>query len=426
MTDWTIPERTVRRVGTARRATAARPVRPSRAVDRRRGGGPYRSGPGRSTGRFALPGVATGNFYLLLSVIVVITMIGLIMVLSSSAVRAVDEGSATWSYFARQVVWCVVGMVALVAALYAGPRIRRLARIGWLLSVGLLAAVLVPGVGVQVNGAQRWIAAGGLQVQPSELAKLAMIVLVADLVDRRHRDLDDRHRSARRVVRPVMLALGLIAGLIMLEPNLGTTLVIVALTAVMLFAAGTPGRSLAKWLGAFAGAAVLFVARTPWRLNRLMAFRDPWAHSDQTGYQTLQSQAAAAGGGVLGRGLGDSRAKWNYLPEAHTDFIYAVMAEELGLLGGLMMILLFLAIAAIGARITMRAATTFDRLLAVGVTAWFVVQAFINMGAVVGVLPITGVPLPFVSFGGSALLFTMAGAGVLLGVARRPAPGPTR
>ncbi len=408
MTDWTS---TTGWLGSPR-SRPARPARRAAAIDARAAGG----------GRFALPGEATGSYYLLLAVIVLITMIGLIMVLSSSSVRAVAEGSAPWSYFAKQVEWCALGTVALVAVLRAGPRIRRLARLGFGLSVGLLALVLVPGIGLRVNGAQRWIGVGPLQLQPSELVKLAVVVLVADLVDRRGRDLDDTHRAARRVVRPAMLALAVVAALIMAEPNLGTTLVIVAIVSGMLFAAGAPGRSVAAWLAVFTGGAVAFVARTPWRLDRLMAFRDPWAHSDQTGYQTLQSQAAAAGGGVLGRGLGDSRAKWNYLPEAHTDFIYAVMAEELGLVGGLLMIGLFLAIGVIGARVALRAETRFDQLLAVGVTVWFVTQAFVNMGAVVGVLPITGVPLPFVSFGGSALLFTMAGAGVLLGVARRPAP----
>jgi cell division protein FtsW len=399
MTDWSIQ-------GT--RTAVRRPARVPVVAERRRR-------------RFALPGEATGNYYLLLSVVVVITMIGLIMVLSSSAVKSLDEGGSTWSYFEKQVVWCAFGTVALVGLMAFGHRVRRLSFFAWVVSVVLLMAVLV--VGVTVNGAKRWLAAGGMQLQPSELAKLTMILFVAHLVDRRQKHLDDQRLAARCVVRPVMLALGVVAGLIMLEPNLGTTLVIVAITASMLFAAGAPGRSVGKWLALFLSGAVLAVARTPWRLNRLMAFRDPWAHSDGSGFQTLQSQSAAAGGGLLGRGLGDSRAKWNYLPEAHTDFIYAVMAEEFGLVGGVLMILLFLAIAVLGARIAMKAEGTFDQLVAVGVTAWFVVQAFINIGAVVGVLPITGVPLPFVSFGGSSLLFTMAGAGLLLGVARRPAAG---
>lgn len=374
--------------------------------------------------RFRLPGESTGNYFLLLSVVVVITMVGLIMVLSSSAVHALDQGSSPWSYFEKQVLWCAIGSVALVVLMAVGDRIRGLSTIGFIVAVGLLMVVLVPSIGVRVNGARRWIDAGPLQFQPSEFAKLAVILFVANIIDRRRRHLGDRRLGSQCVVRPVMLALGLVAGLIMLEPNLGTTVIVVAIAASMLFAAGAPGRALAKWLSLYGAAAVLSVARTPWRWNRFMAFRNPWAHSDGSGFQTLQSQAAAAGGGILGRGLGDSRAKWNYLPEAHTDFIYAVMAEEFGLVGGLLMILLFLAVAVLGARIAMRAASTYDQLVAVGVTAWFVVQAFVNVGAVVGVLPITGVPLPFVSFGGSSLLLTMAGAGLLLGVARRPAPSP--
>lgn len=374
----------------------------------------------------AVPGQSTGPFWALLAVVVVINMIGLIMVLSSSAVKVLDGHHSPWSFFQRQVAWAAIGSVALVFMLYVGHRLRRYAGWGLTGAVVLLALVLVPGVGITANGAARWLGVGPLQVQPSELAKLALILLVADRVDHRQGHLRDSWRAAVVVVRPVMLALGAVAGLVMLEPNLGTTIVLVSIVLLMLFAVGAPPGCLARWTAGFVAFAVFAVVRTPWRVSRLMAYRNPWAHADGSGYQTLQSQTAAAGGGWFGRGLGDSRAKWNFLPEAHTDFIYAVMAEELGLVGAVCLVVLFLALAGLGVWVACRARTTYDMLVAVGVTGWLVVQGFVNIGATVGILPVTGVPLPFVSFGGSSLLVTLAATGLLLSVARHPTSAPAR
>jgi len=207
--------------------------------------------------------------------------------------------------------------------------------------------------------------------------------------------------------------------LIMAAPNLSTTIVLAVMVFVMLYAAGTPTLPLAfaTLLGAMAGA--FSVASTPFRRARFFAFLNPWKDSQNTGYQTIQSQVGIARGGITGSGLGQSRAKWGFLPFAHTDFIFAIIAEELGLIGAILVVALFVALGVAGIRTALRAPDHYGMLLATGITSWILIQAFVNVGAVVGVLPITGVPLPFVSFGGSSLVVTMASVGLLLNVARQ-------
>jgi cell division protein FtsW len=279
----------------------------------------------------------------------------------------------------------------------------------------LLVLVVIPGVGTRVNGATRWLGRGPFTVQPSEFAKLALIVFWADLLTRRARWID----HARLTVLPVLITFGLTGALIMKQPNLGTTMVIFAVMLVMLFVAGSPLRWLAGivGLGALAGAAL--VARESWRMDRVAVLGDPCSDRLATGMQTCQALAAAADGGVMGLGLGAGRAKWHYLPEADNDFIFAIIAEETGLIGALLVIALFVALAVIGTRVALRAPDRFGMLLAAGITAWFLVQTFLNVGQAVGKLPVVGVPLPFVSSGGSSLVVSMVAAGMLLNVARQ-------
>jgi cell division protein FtsW len=205
----------------------------------------------------------------------------------------------------------------------------------------------------------------------------------------------------------------------MLQPNLGTTIILGVIVFAVLFVAGTPIKPLAVAGGVLAGLAGLLAVAAPYRMRRLMAFRDPWKDPLNTGYQTIQAQIGTANGGLWGVGLGEGRAKWGFLPFPHTDFIFAIIAEELGLLGALTVVSLFIAFGVLGIRTALRAPDRFGMLLATGVTAWILVQAFVNIGAVVGALPITGVPLPFVSFGGSSLLVLMAAAGLLLNISRQ-------
>ncbi len=280
----------------------------------------------------------------------------------------------------------------------------------------LLVIVLVPGIGIWVDGSRRWIGFGSWRVQPSEIAKLALLVYGADVLTRQELKVGDW----RKALRPVMLVFLLFAALIMKEPDLASTMVLTVILGALLVVGGIRARHLA----AIGGAAVGTCRRSsrslvPWRRARLLTFLDPWHDKSNTGYQVTQSLIALGSGGWTGVGLGQSRAKWRFLPAAHTDFIFAIVGEELGLFGCILVVGLFAALAYLGVRTALRAPDRFGMLLAGGVTAWIVGQAVINIGAVVGLLPVSGIPLPFVSFGGTALVFTMIAAGLLGNVARQ-------
>ena len=350
----------------------------------------------------------------LIVVVAVLSLLGSVMILSASSVVAIEEAGSAFAVFVRQCMWLVIGAGALVV----GARIdyHRWARMVPLLvlgSLGLLLLVLVPGIGVSVNGAQRWLGFGVLQLQPSEPAKFALIVFCAALVAR------NAHRVSELgiVLRPALVVLALFAVLLMRQPNLGTTLVLCAIVGGMLLWAGIPMRVLAVLGGAAATLGTFFALSADYRRARVTGFLNPWENAGDSGYQTIQSLIGVASGGVSGTGLGESRAKWGFLPEAHTDFVFAIIGEELGLIGCLFVVGLFAGLITLGLRIAQRASDPFGAMLAVGVTTWFAVQGFVNVGAVLSLLPITGVPLPFVSFGGSSLVATMLAAGVLVNVA---------
>jgi cell division protein FtsW len=368
--------------------------------------------------RFSIPGVPTGSFWLLAAIVVVLNMFGLVMVMSASSVPAVRAGGVPWSLFERQALWTVLGTVALFATLMVSVDFwRRFTKPFMGIAVALLVLVLVPGIGVSVNGATRWLGAGPLQIQPSEFAKFALLLFVADLLDRR----SDKIADWRWTLAPVVAYLAVIAGLIMLQPNLGTTIIIAFMVLTMLLVAGVPLLPLSIVAGTGAVIATAFVAYTPFRRTRFLRFLNPWADPQNTGLQNVQSLVGIANGGLLGRGLGRSTAKWGFLPFAHTDFIFAVIGEEFGLVGAMSVVLLFFGITCTGAWIAARAKDRFSMLVATGITAWIGIQAFMNIGAVIGIMPITGVPLPFISFGGSSLMINLAAAGMLLNIARHPA-----
>lgn len=377
------------------------------------------------------PAPRSALFVALAFLVTVFNLLGLVMVMSASSVVALDEHGSSWYFVIRQAAWAAAGVVALVVVARVDyHRWRRFAGPFLLVSLLLLGLVLVPGVGVDANGATRWIGVGSLTIQPSELAKLAILVWVADLLSRRAAFM----HNTRATLRPVIVVLAAAATLVMLQPNLGTTMVIAAIALALCFVAGTPAVPLAGWTAFGLTSAVGLALVTPYRRARVLTFLDPWADPMDKGYQNIQSLVGLASGGISGTGLGASRAKWGFLPYAHSDFVFAIIGEELGLVGATVVVGLFVLLGIVGIRIALHAPDRFGLLLAVGVTAWFCVQAFVNIGAVIGILPITGVPLPFVSYGGSSLLFGMAGAGVLLSVARhatvrslppRP-PGPER
>jgi cell division protein FtsW len=358
---------------------------------------------------------STSSYVLLFAVIVALNMMGLVMVLSASSVTALHREGSSWFYFSRQLVGVVLGGLLFLVTVRVDYRLwRRCAPLGHVAVIGLLVAVLVPGVGVNVNGSSRWVDLGVLQLQPSELAKLSTVLVVCDVCTRRQAWV----AVPRLVLHPVLVWLGVVVVLLMAQPNLGTTLVLGVVVFAVLFAAGVPSGSLLRWgLGGTAAAAYAALG-TDYRRKRMFTFLDPWADTGDAGYQIIQSQVSLGSGGWFGVGLGEGRQKWGFLPEAHTDFIYAIIGEELGLFGAFFVVALFGLLAYLGLRVAATAADTYGRVLATAITTWFCVQAFVNIGAVIAILPVTGVPLPFISFGSSAMLANMAAAGMLCNICR--------
>jgi len=352
---------------------------------------------------------------LLLVPTAVLTAIGIVEVFSASSVYAFTTYDNSFWFLERQAIYAAIGMVALVFTWRMRYEVWRRAALPLLaVSVVLLVLALRPTTGTAAYGASRWIAIGPLTIQPSELAKLALIAFTATVVARKGTKVDDWLHLALPLAPVVVL----VAGIVLLQRDLGTTIVLVGCVLLMLFVAGVRLRYLTvTGLVAFAASAYLILG-TAYRRTRFLAFVDPWKSPRSAGYQLIQGLIALGSGGWFGLGLGASRQKWQYLPNAHTDFIFAVLGEELGLIGELTVILLFGLMIYAGIRIAVRAPDAFGRLLAAGITAWIGLQAIVNLGAVTGLLPITGVPLPFVSFGGSALIVSLAAVGVLASIAR--------
>ncbi len=362
------------------------------------------------------------SWALLASVVAVLCMVGLVMVLSSSSVHALRQQGDSWLFFRRHLLWLLLGTTALVFT--ARVDYRRWRPLGAPLLAAvcvLLVAVLVPGVGVSVNGSARWLGVGSWRLQPAELAKLALLLFWADVLARRL----DRRPDAEVPIRPVLLGVAVVGLLVMLQPDMGTTLIIGAIALAVLYVAGMRLRAVAGLTAAAAAGSFVLGMAEPYRRARMLSFLNPWADADNTGYQVVQSLVGMGTGRLTGVGIGASRAKWGFLPNAHTDFVFAIVGEELGLLGSLLLVTLFAVFAVVGLRTAAAAPDRFGRFLCVGITAWVTAQAFINIGAVVGILPVSGVPLPFVSFGGSSLVILMAAVGMVLNVARQGADLPT-
>jgi cell division protein FtsW len=351
----------------------------------------------------------------------VLCAFGLIMVGSASPLISLKLYGSPWSIFVRQTMWMGVGGAALLVFSRVDYRKWRKIR-GPLVvaTMGLLVAVLVPHLGVTAGGSSRWIGFGMFQIQPSELMKLALAVFAADLLTRRA----DRSSDPKMVIVPVLAVLGISGILILKQPDMGTALVLSCIAFGILFMGGVPMGPILKILGTFAVLAVVVGLADPYRRDRLLSFLNPGANRSGTGYQVWQSLIGLGSGHVFGLGLGGGREKWGTLPNAHTDFIFSVVGEELGLVGAVVLLVLFFALAWYGLRAATRAPDRFGSLLAVGITTWVTSQAVINIGAVIGVLPVTGIPLPFISFGGSSLIITMAAVGILLNIATHERSAP--
>jgi cell division protein FtsW len=344
---------------------------------------------------------------------------GLMMAASTTISASLQAGShqTMWAQVEKEAEFLILGIPVFWLTVRLPPRAYRvIAYPALLIGVVALFAVLVPGIGVQINSAHRWLSVGPLQLQPSEFVKIAILLWGADLLTRKL-ELGTLGR-ARHLFVPLLPGFGLICMLLMLEPDLGTTLCFLLILLGLLWTIGTPLRyfiGLVFVVGA--GVAALAYA-APYRLARLTAFTDPFKHAQDTGLQTVQGLYALASGGVFGVGLGASTSKYSWLPNANTDYVFAVIGEETGLIGCLVVLGLFALFAYTGLRVSRRSADPFARLVAGGATVWICGQAVINVGYVTGLLPVTGIPLPFISAGGTSLLATSAVFGMLVSFAR--------
>jgi cell division protein FtsW len=346
---------------------------------------------------------------------VVLLSAGVVMVYSASAIVAADRFHDPYFFLKKQLFWAVLGAGALWVALRVDYRLLEKAVLPLLIIAGvLLVLVLVPPFGQAINGTRRWIRFGPVSFQPAELAKLALVLYLAAFLAKRRGDLTEFRTGAA----PALAVAGLLAGLVLVQPDLGNCMTLIVVTFGLLYLAGSPARHLA-WVAAPALPLIaLAIWMAPYRLRRITAFVDPWSDPRGSGFQIIQSWLALGNGGLVGQGIGGSRQKLFYLPESHTDFIFAIVGEELGFVGAIAMVALFAVLIWRGLRIGLRAADPFGAYLALGITVLLATQTLVNLGVVTGLLPTKGLPLPFISFGGSALLMTMIATGVLLNISQ--------
>ncbi|MCW2801725.1 MAG: ftsW [Aeromicrobium sp.] len=364
------------------------------------------------------------SYQLVLGSTALLLGLGLIMVLSASSVFAFTRYNGnSYAIIERQLIFAVAGLAAAyVAAQIPLALLRRLIRPFLIASVVLILATFIPGVGINVNGNRNWLPlAMGLRLQPSEFVKLALVLWIADLYARRQKQLD----NPRLILTPMVPIAGGVAMLVVGQHDLGTSLVLFALIMGMLWVAGLPRKQMGGMFAGLFALLVVAVATSPDRVSRLLNFTNPAADPHGTGMQSIHSKMAFARGGFWGVGLGGSRQKWGSLPEAHTDFILSVIGEELGLLGTLVVLALFILFAVAGIRIATRTRDPFVHYTAAGITIWISVQAVINIGMVLGLLPVIGLPLPLISYGGSSLVVTLVAMGILINCAKTE-PGARR
>jgi cell division protein FtsW len=336
---------------------------------------------------------------------------GLVMVYSATSASATLANGDPAYFLKRQAGYALLGLALMVVAARIDYRaLRRLAPALIVTSLVLLVAVLV--TGQAVNGASRWLSFGPIVFQPSELAKLALAVWAASYLARRRPP-----RTLSELWRPFGVLAGIFCALLLAEPDLGTAITILLMLAGMLLVAGTPGRTLGAGLSIAGAVSLIAVWFEPYRRARLFSFIDPWHDAQGAGYQTVQAIIGLGSGGIFGRGLGQSIEKANFLPEAHTDMIFAIIGEELGLVGAAAVIAAYAAFAYFGLRIALGCTDPFGKRLAAGLTVLVCGQAAINLAAVMGLAPLTGIPLPFVSYGGSSLVIALVSVGILLNIA---------
>lgn len=351
----------------------------------------------------------------LIAVVLALVVAGLLMILSASAPTAQMELHNSLFFFQRQMVWSILGLAALgLGAALNLTMLRRFAKHGLLITAALLLATQIPGLGVTELGASRWIRLGPISIQPSEIAKLTLSLYAADLLSRYGQEGWNLNQF-----RQVLLPIGGILGLVLFQPDLGTTIVLGVAAYVLFFCNGTRMLSLVGVAAAGIGGVLYVSLTTPYQLKRWQGFLDPWADPQGIGFQLVQSLMAIGSGGLFGEGWGQGKQKLFWLPIQYTDFIFAVLAEEMGLIGSIGILALFLFLAWRGFAIAGAAKDSFQSLLVIALTTIVVVQALINIGVVTASLPTTGIPLPFLSFGGTSLLTTLFAMGLVLNVSRQ-------
>lgn len=349
----------------------------------------------------------------LLVLVVVLVVIGLGATQSASSTVALDRTEDSLYFFKRQLMGVGIGTLFLLLASRIPYRIyRKVAIPAFVATVGLLVAVLV--VGVEEGGARRWLPLPGYTFQPSELAKVSIVFALAYVFEKKHKLLS----QFWHFVVPVAAIVGVVGLLVMKQPDLGTLIVIGAAAMAVILASDAPMKYVFLLGVVVVLAATVLAFSESYRADRIVSFLDPYADSSGDGYQVIQGYYALGNGGVFGVGLGASRARWFYLPNAHTDFIFAIIGEETGLIGAMTVIGLFVVLALAGWVVASRALDRFGRMVAAGITVWLSFQALVNIGGVLGVIPITGIALPFVSFGSNALIISMAAVGVLVNIAQ--------
>jgi len=354
------------------------------------------------------------SYYLLLGASALLLVIGMIMVLSASSVYSFNKFDDSYAVVKRQLLWVLLGLpVAYLASRMSTRWIRRFVWLGYIVSLGLLGLVAI--VGVAINGNQNWLALGPFSIQPSEVAKLALVLWAANVYANKERRLGSLHELIVPVVPGMLLA----TGLVIVGHDLGTGLVFFAIMLGMLWVAGAPAKLFWLAFSVVGVGALGLAASDPERVARLKNFMDPFSDLQDHGYQAGHGLYALASGGWFGEGIGASQQKWGTLPEAHTDFIFAVLGEELGLVGTLLIIGLFLTIAFAAIRVARKTTDAFVRYATFGIVVWLLGQMIINVGMVLALLPVIGIPLPLVSYGGSALLPSLAALGLVIGFARR-------
>jgi cell division protein FtsW len=349
-------------------------------------------------------------------IVYTIIFIGLIMIFSSSYIISFQDYNDSWFHLKKQLVWIGIGSLSLLFfSSYEYFKLQKYSIIFLIFSLSLLILIFFyPSIGVTVKGATRWISLFGIRIQPSELIKFAVIIFIADFLSKRQKEI----KIFSKVVLPIFLLLGTILIIIIKQPDLSTAVVVFAVSFLMLFVGNAKTKHIFIPLIFGFIISIIAIITTPYRFNRITGFLNPLENRYTTGYHIVQSLIALGSGGILGKGLGESIQKFNYLPEAHTDYIFSIIGEELGFFGCFMLIFFYFLFLIQGVKIAIKAPDTFSMLLSTGIVFFIIVQVVINIGVVISIFPPTGIPLPFVSYGGSSLVILMSMVGVLLNISK--------